>query len=169
MTESSERGAGPVPPPPPRPVRRRPDFRAWLPTRVQALVLVIGLLSVSQALTFVQLREAAKPVVMTVGVREMTEKHLAQIARSDMTPQEAAIRTELFLAVSQDILKRAAVQKGVVVLARECVLAGEHGDATLEVARRVEAELAKADADAPALTKASAAPRPIGALTGRGP
>lgn len=149
-------------PGPEKPPRPRRDFRSWLPTKTQGLVLIIGLLCVSQAITLVRLHKLAKPMVMTVGVREMTQSYLAKIAANQaMTPEEAAIRTEMFLSVSQDLLRRVSTRSGVLVLARECVLAGEHGDATREIQAQVEAELAKATSRVAVERTAASLPAPV--------
>jgi hypothetical protein len=78
-----------------------------------------------------------KPTVVTVGITQMSRAYMAKLATTNITPQEARIRTQLFLAVAQDAVKLAANRKGIIVVPRECVLAGEYSDMTAEVERAV--------------------------------
>lgn len=119
--------------------------RAMLPSFNQG---VVGLLALNMIFTggvLVRQLQGTKPVIATVGVRQLTNDHVAKMATArNMTPEEARIRTELFLSVAQDSMKRMSTQKGVVVLARECVLAGEYADVTFDVAKSVNAVLSQA-------------------------
>lgn len=83
-----------------------------------------------------------KPVVVTVGITQLTRDYMAKLATTNISPEETRIRAQLFLAVAQDAVKGAASRKGLLVVPRECVLAGEFADMTPDVARAVEATLA---------------------------
>lgn len=84
-----------------------------------------------------------KPVVVVVGITQMAREYMAKLATSNVSPEEARIRTELFLAVAQEAVRSAASRKGLLVVPRECVLAGEYGDITEDVAKAVEATIAE--------------------------
>jgi len=108
--------------------------KAWAPTRGQLVGVTIALLALSNGWCLIQLsRLKANPEVMTVGVRQLTQQYMAEMALSDLPPEEVAIRTELFLSVMQDTLRRAAEGQNVVLIAREAVLAGAATDVTDEV------------------------------------
>src|SRR5690606_24522429 len=97
-------------------------------------VLVVGLAGVviAQAVLFIRMERGRPPEIVTVGVRQITQEYVAGLATSEMSPEEARIRTELYLAVAQDTIRRMSVDKDVLVVARECVLAGEHADLTAQ-------------------------------------
>jgi hypothetical protein len=82
-----------------------------------------------------------KPTVVTVGITQMAREYTAKLATSNIRPEEARIRTQLFLAVAQDAVHEAATRKGILVVPRECVLAGEYADITGEVSKAVDATL----------------------------
>lgn len=84
-----------------------------------------------------------KPVVVVVGITQLAREYMAKLATSNVSPEEARIRTELFLAVAQEAVRNAASRKGLLVVPRECVLAGEYGDITEDVAKAVEATIAQ--------------------------
>lgn len=120
--------------------RMRSFARAVLPNMNQFLFGLLCLNLIFTTGVFLRQQQGVKPVIATVGVRQLTSDHIAKMASAKtMTPEEARIRTELFLAVAQDAMKRMSAQKGVVVLARECVLAGEYADVTGDVAKSVTA------------------------------
>lgn len=108
--------------------------KAWAPTRGQLVGVTLALLALSNGWCLIQLsRLEANPEVMTVGVRQLTQQYMAEMALSDLPPEEVAVRTELFLSVMQDTLRRAADGQNVVLIAREAVLAGAATDVTEEV------------------------------------
>lgn len=82
-----------------------------------------------------------KPAVVTVGITQMSREYMAKLATSNVSPEEARIRTQLFLAVAQDAVKAAATRKGILVVPRECILAGEFTDMTAEVSKAVSTTL----------------------------
>ena len=137
-----------VQPAPPTPPARQPTMRQKLaqrmPTKGQAAVAAIALLAVSNVAAWVKIVREDQPMIVTVGVREMSQGYVSQLALSDITPEEARVKTEMFLAVTQDTVKRAAASKNVLLLARECVLAGETADITKEVGDAVQLALAEA-------------------------
>ena len=130
--------------------------KAWLPTKGQAAVAAIALLSLSNIATWVKLVREDPPMIVTVGVREMSQGYIAKLALSEISPQEAAVKTELFLTATQDTVKRAASNKNVLLLARECVLAGEAADITKEVGDAVQRAMAEASG-----TSVAGAPPPV--------
>jgi hypothetical protein len=99
-----------------------------------------------------------KPAVVTVGITQMARDYMAKLATSNVSPQEARIRTQLFLAVAQDAVKQAASRKGILVVPRECVLAGEYTDMTAEVARAVGATMDRRATSGGAAAPAAALP-----------
>lgn len=119
-------------------------FQEWLPTKTQAATVAIGLLTISNVACLVMLNRNAPPEVMTVGVREMTQSYMSSIALADITPEEAGVRMDLFMSVTQDTLQRAGRNKNVLLLARECVLAGQTADVTAQVGEAVKAAMARA-------------------------
>ena len=113
--------------------------KAWAPRKGQMVGVTIALLALSNGWCLIQLsRLEANPEVMTVGVRQLTQQYMAQMALSDLSPEEVAVRTELYLSVMQDTLRRAADGENVVIIAREAVLAGAVTDVTGEVNAAVQ-------------------------------
>lgn len=114
--------------------------------------LVVGLAGVviAQAVLFIRMERGRPPQIVTIGVRQITQEYVAGLATSQMLPEEARIRTELYLAVAQDTIRRMSVDKGVLVVARECVLAGEHADLTAQASKAVKAAFASATKQAEA-------------------
>ena len=153
------------PTPPPLPPARQPTMRekleTWMPTKGQAAVAAIALLAVSNVAAWVKIVREDQPMIVTVGVREMSQGYVSRLALSDITPEEARVKTEMFLAVTQDTVRRAAASKNVLLLARECVLAGETADITKEVGDAVQ--LALAEASGGSRPAALAAPTPTAA------
>jgi hypothetical protein len=137
--------------------------REWLPPKSQMAALAIAALTISNVATWVLLSRNDAPEVMTVGVREMTQSYMASIALSDITPEEAGVQMDLFMSVTQDTLQRAGRNKNVLLLARECVLAGQADDVTQEVGAAVRTAMARAGGARPA---ANAAPASTGAQGG---
>ena len=115
---------------------------AYLP---QLLFVVIGLLVLSNIALWIGLQQARKgPAVTVVGVREMTQNYIAKIASAQLSPQETSLRSQLFIAVAQEEMRRLGAAKGHLVLARECVLSGEQNDITAQLEAAVETKLAQA-------------------------
>jgi hypothetical protein len=137
--------------------------REWLPPKSQMAALAIAGLTISNVATWVLLTRNDPPEVMTVGVREMTQSYMASIALSEITPEEAGVQMDLFMSVTQDTLQRAGRGKNVLLLARECVLAGQADDVTQEVGEAVRAAMARAGGARPI---ANATPAPTGAQGG---
>jgi hypothetical protein len=101
-----------------------------------------------------------KPTVVTVGITQMSRAYMAKLATTNITPQEARIRTQLFLAVAQDAVKLAANRKGIIVVPRECVLAGEYSDMTAEVERAVTETMDRRTVGAVSAAERLTAPTP---------
>jgi hypothetical protein len=89
----------------------------------------------------VRVYRGEKPTVVTVGITQMARDYMGRLAASSVTPEEARIRTQMFLAVVQDTVRTAAARRGMVVMPRECVLGGEFSDMTADVSRAVNAAL----------------------------
>lgn len=146
-TEPQDQPLAPTPPTP-VPERKGAGFvksaQSWLPTKGQAAVAAIALLAMSNIATWVKLVREDPPMIVTVGVREMSQGYISKLALSNISPQEAAVKTELFLSATQDTVRRAASKKNVLLLARECVLAGEAADITKEVGDAVQLAMAEA-------------------------
>lgn len=121
----------------------RPKLRL---TVQDGLVLALAGVIVAQAVLFIRMERGRPPEIVTVGVRQITQEYVSKLATSDISQEEARIRTELYLALAQDTIRRLAVADDVLVVARECVLAGEHADLTPQVSRAVQAAFAKASA-----------------------
>lgn len=142
-------------------------MKAWAPTKGQMVGVAIALLALSNGWCLVQLsRQNPNPAMMTVGVRQLTQQYMAQMALSELPPEEVAVRTELYLSVMQDTLRRAADGQNVVLIAREAVLAGAATDVTDEVNTAVQDAMRQAVARRGATEKAqptSAAPATAGA------
>lgn len=104
-----------------------------------------------------------KPTIVTVGITQLAREYMAKLATSNVSPAEARIRTQMFLAVAQDAVKQAAGRRGIIVVPRECILAGEFSDMTAEVSKAVSATLDQKALSAP--TAAARAELPISGLT----
>lgn len=152
MTEANKPEATPTPK-----QGRFANLKNYLPSKGQAAVGIIALLALSNLGLWVKLEREQQPVIVTVGVRELSQGYVAKIALSEATPEEAAVKTEMFLAATQDTVRRAAERGNVLLLARECVLAGETADITKEVGEAVELAMAEAGAAIkPALARSTA-------------
>jgi len=147
----------PTPPPARRPGKTS-ILKALAAHKGQAAVAAIAILAISNVATWVKLTREQQPMIVTVGVREMSQGYVSQLALSNITPEEAAVKTELFLAATQDTVKRAAANKNVLLLARECVLAGEAADITKEVGEAVKLAMSSAGAGSLPTGKSSVAP-----------
>ena len=108
-----------------------------------AVALAVNMVATG-CLTYRVMFRPEPPKVITVGVGQLTREYVSRLATSpSITPQEVELRTKLFMAVAQDAVKNASTQKGVIVMPRECVLAGEYAHATTEVGRAVNDKLGK--------------------------
>ncbi len=135
--------AAPQPAATPKAARRSAGWRSWAPGAVPLLTIAVGALGASNAALWVHLKRAERgPAVAVVGVREMTNRYLSHISNGQITPQELAVRTTLFVSTAQDQVKHASPVPGQLVLARECVLSGEQTDITAEVEQATDARLA---------------------------
>lgn len=110
------------------------------------LLVVLAGVVVAQACLFIRMERTRPPQIVTVGVRQITQEYVSKLATSNISQEEARIRTELYLAVAQDTIRRMSVDDGVLVVARECVLAGEHTDLTAHAAKAVQAAFSRATA-----------------------
>lgn len=139
-------------PPPPRP-QPKPNRPLGL-TEALAVLLAVNMIATG-CLTY-RVYKGDRPKIVTVGVGQLTREYVSRLATSpNMSPSEVETRTKLFMAIAQDAVKNASSDKGVIVMPRECVLAGEYADATELVGKAVSARLEK---DLP--LKAAPAPSP---------
>ena len=114
-----------------------------MPGAVPLLTIAVVALGASNVALWVHLKRAERgPAVAVVGVREMTNRYLSHISNGQITPQELAVRTTLFVSTAQDQVKHASPVPGQLVLARECVLSGEQTDITAQVEQATDARLA---------------------------
>ncbi|OYW79215.1 MAG: hypothetical protein B7Z26_08440 [Asticcacaulis sp. 32-58-5] len=150
-------------PPPPEKART-----PWKPTKVDVLMLLLAANIIGSVGLGIRVYRGSKPTVVTVGVTQLTREYVSRLATSQITPQEANIRTQMFMSIAQEAVKKAATEKGVIVMARECVLAGEFADVTPDVARAVNATMDRATASrlaTPALPVIPATPLPPGGFS----
>lgn len=132
------------------------SIKAWAPSKNQMFASAFALLAISNAFSWVELARARKsPEIVTVGIRQLTTEYMAELAMSQMSPEEVAVRTELFLSVTQDTLRRATEGQNVLLIAREAVLAGDARDVTSEVKLAVQEALKAAAAKTPATHSAN--------------
>jgi hypothetical protein len=156
MTPAPQQPQAPRPSAPQKRTRRP---MTWLPTKSDVIIILLALNLIGLIGLAIRVYTAApKPMVVTVGVRQLTGEYLAKISTTNITPEEAGVRTQLFLSVAQDALRRLAVDKGVVIMARECVLGGEYSDVTDELSKSVEKKLNAASGGLAAAVPAAAAP-----------
>lgn len=123
-------------------------------TEALAVALAVNMIATG-CLTY-RVYKGDRPKIVTVGVGQLTREYVSRLATSpNMSPSEVETRTKLFMAIAQDAVKNASSDKGVIIMPRECVLAGEYADATEIVGKAVSARLEK---DLP-LKPAAAPPR----------
>lgn len=123
---------------------------------VEALAVLLAVNLVATGCLTYRVYRGDRPKIVTVGVGQLTREYVSRMATSpNMSPSEVETRTKLFMAVAQDAVRNASHEKGVIVMPRECVLAGEYADATADVGKVVSARLEK---DLPMKTAAPAAP-----------
>jgi hypothetical protein len=72
----------------------------------------------------------------------MTQDYVNKIAGAPISSQESVVRAQLFTAAAQEEVQRLAPGHHRLVLARECVLAGDRDDLTAQIQSAVEARLA---------------------------
>ncbi|MGH6977788.1 MAG: TrbI F-type domain-containing protein [Brevundimonas sp.] len=119
--------------------------KAYVPSKGQAAFAAIALLAISNGFAWAKLAKVeASPVIMTVGISQLTKNYMAELALSNLPPEEVGVRTELFLSVTQDTLRRAATEDNVLLIAREAVLAGNAIDVTEDVNAAVKAAMKQA-------------------------
>lgn len=109
----------------------------------EAVIVGLAVVAIAQAVLFIRVERDRPPQIVTVGVRQITQEYVSKLATTNISQDEARIRTELYLAVAQDVIKRLAVKDDVLVVARECVLAGEHADLTPQVSTAVSAAFSR--------------------------
>lgn len=149
------------PPQTPAPVvpKAAPRRKHWSPARGDVVIVLLTLNLLGLVALAARVLHGDRPTVVTVGITQMAREYTARLATANIRPEEARIRTQLFLAVAQDAVRQAAGQKGVLVMPRECILAGEYADITGEVSRAVATTLDRKGGDLGA-----AAPTTGGAL-----
>ncbi|GAA0206570.1 hypothetical protein QOZ96_003349 [Brevundimonas nasdae] len=141
--------------------------KAWAPTKGQTAAAAIALLTISNVFAWVKITELqTSPEIMTVGIRQLTTNYMAQLAMADISPEEVAVRTELYLSVTQDTLRKAAENRHVLLIAREAVLAGEAPDVTEQVEAAVQAAMKEATARRGAPQQAQPKSEASGSLPG---
>jgi hypothetical protein len=123
------------PPPARRPPRRLPLSKDDVIVFLLAVNL-IGLVGLG-----VRVYRGDRPTVVTVAITQMAREYMGRLATSNVSPEVARIRAQMFLAVVQDTVRNAAVRQGMIVMPRECVLAGEYSDLTADVSRAVNETL----------------------------
>jgi hypothetical protein len=99
-----------------------------------------------------------RPTIVTVGITQLAREYMAKLAASNVSPAEARVRTQMFLAVAQDAVKQAAGRRGIIVVPRECILAGEFSDMTAEVSKAVSATMDGRPLSTPAVAVRSELP-----------
>ena len=155
--------AAPAPAPPP------PARRKALVSRQDVIVFLLAANMIGLIGLGVRVYRGDKPTVVTVGITQMARDYMGRVAASNISPEEARIRTQMFLAVVQDTVRTAAARKGMVVMPRECVLGGEFSDITADVSQAVNQAMQHRAAQIPAAPPAAApaapiAPQPPGGL-----
>jgi hypothetical protein len=139
-------------PAPAAPAGRR--AKTWKPPVSKSDVIVFLLAANMIGLVGLGIRvyRGDKPTVVTVGITQLARDYMGRLATSNVTPDQARLKTQMFLSVVQDTVRNAALKKGMIVMPRECVLAGEYSDLTGDVARAVNETLQRVVAPAaPAL------------------
>lgn len=132
---------------PPKPVKKGP-LGGWSPSKTQIIAAAIAAIAVSNVGTWLYVaKRNTGPEFMMVGVREMTQQYMAGLATANITPEEAGIRMDLYMSVTQDTLNRATRGKNIMLLARECVLGGPAEDVTGAVGEAVKSAMDKALTD----------------------
>lgn len=115
------------------------------PSKTQIIVAAIAAVAVSNVATWLYVaKRNTGPEFMMVGVREMTQQYMAGLATANISPEEAGIRMDLYMSVTQDTLNRATRGKNIMLLARECVLGGPAEDVTAAVGEAVKSAMDRA-------------------------
>lgn len=115
------------------------ECRAMAPSKGQMAAATIALLALSNVFLWTKVNAASPATeILSVGVRQLTQEYMAQLALSNLTPEEVALRTEVYLTVMQDTLKKAGEEEKVILIAREAVLGGRVPDVTEDVNKAVQ-------------------------------
>lgn len=122
-------------------------------TEVAVFLLVINLFGM--VALYIKMERDKPPVVATVAVTALARNYEQQFANDpNSTPELVKAKTNIFMASAEEAVKAYAHDQHMVILARECVLAGESKDLTSDMQSVVDAALKKNAAQAGGLGNA---------------
>lgn len=105
--------------------------RAFAPTFKEG---VIGLLALNAVVTGVLLwkvETTRPPVIATVGVSALTRMFVQRVGSDpSLTPEALKLKTTMFQDVIRQKVSDLATKRGLIIMARECILSGENEDLT---------------------------------------
>lgn len=124
-----------------KPSRERPRFRVTA-VEVAIFLLVINLCAV--AALYIKTERDKAPIVATVGVTALARNYEAQFANDpNATPELVKLKTNIFMGSAEQAVKAISQKQHMIILARECVLAGEAKDLTPDLQQIVDTALKK--------------------------
>jgi hypothetical protein len=119
----------------------KPRFRVTA-VEIAIFLLVINLCAV--AALYVKTERDKAPIVATVGVTALARNYEAQFANDpNATPELVKLKTSIFMGSAEQAVKTMSQKQHMVILARECVLAGEAKDLTPDLQQIIDTALKK--------------------------
>lgn len=132
------------------PKKRKPALAFLKGLKLSFREGMVGLLMINLAVTgslLYKVETNKQPVIATVGVTSLTRLYASKVANDPTaSPEMIKAKTEIFQDVVRKKVQELATQKGVMILARECVLTGEAEDLTPDLETTVNTMLKSAPA-----------------------
>ena len=144
------RNQGPVEPAPhaeydaPRQRKAKRPFRLkFSATEIGLFLLVLNL--AVMAVLFIKVYQNKPPVIATVAVSQLARTYESQfVSDPTATPELIKLKTNIFMAQTEQAVQAMAVKQHMVVFARECVLSGETQDLTPQLQTVIDNALKQA-------------------------
>jgi hypothetical protein len=117
----------------------KPRFRV---TAVEIAIFLLVLNIFAVAALYIKTERDKAPIVATVGVTALARNYEAQFANDpNATPELVKLKTNIFMGSAEQAVKAMSQKQHMIILARECVLAGEAKDLTPDLQQVVDTAL----------------------------
>lgn len=123
------------------PKRNRLGFHLTM-TEVAVFMLVLNLFAVGAL--YLKTEKEKAPVMATVSVTSLARGYEERFANDPTaTPEVVKLQTNIFMASAEQAVKEMSAKQHMLILARECVLAGEAKDLTPDLTPIIDSALKK--------------------------
>ncbi len=120
---------------------RRLGFHLTM-TEIAVFMLVLNLFAVGAL--YLKTEKEKAPVMATVSVTSLARGYEERFANDPTaTPEVVKLQTNIFMASAEQAVKEMSAKQHMLILARECVLAGETRDLTPELTPIIDSALKK--------------------------